>query len=87
MPSESWRDVANILVATGRQTEAEARLVDFLWEHPHEGRAALLLAQLRESRSAPERERTHDLARRALNLGAGDEARTLLTRLETPNPE
>jgi tetratricopeptide (TPR) repeat protein len=80
---ESWREVANLLVASGRQEEAEARLGDFLWQHPHDGRAALMLAQLRESRSAPERQETHELARRAFHLGAGDEARTLMERLES----
>lgn len=78
---ESWREVAHLLVATNRQEEAEARLGDFLWQHPHDGRVALMLAQLRESRSAPERTETHDLARRAFHLGAGDEARTLMERL------
>lgn len=83
LPLESWRDVAKLLAATDRQAEAEARLDDFLWEYPHHGPAALMLAHLRDSRSAPERDRTHDLARRAFHLGAGEEAQTLMKRLES----
>ena len=72
---------ARLLVALGREEEAEARLDQLLRTRSYDGQAALLLAELRQRRGA-DVARTRELARRAARFGAGEAAAKLLEQLD-----
>lgn len=74
------RDAAALLARLGRPEAAEQRLEDLLDEYPFDAKAALALAGLRLERGA-ERDRTLELARRAVRFGGGPEAKALLERV------
>jgi tetratricopeptide (TPR) repeat protein len=74
------REAAALLVALGRREAAEERLETLLREHPYDVEAAIALAELRLARGA-ERERTLELARRAVHFRGGPDAEALLERV------
>jgi tetratricopeptide (TPR) repeat protein len=74
---------AELSIALGRRDAAERRLEELLDRNPFDGRAALLLAELRLTQAA-ELEQILVLAQRAARFGEGPAAEELLQRAGAP---
>ena len=74
---ESYESAAQLLIAAGRASEAEARWAALLKEHPYHVDAAIALARARLARGDGG-ERTLELARRAVRFRGGPAAGRLL---------